>query len=542
MERKLAAILAVDVVGYSRLMEADEAATFERLRAHRKELFEPGIEKHHGRIFKQMGDGLLAEFGSVVDAVECAVTLQRGMAERNGAVADGERIDVRMGVHVGDVIVEGDDRHGDAVNIAARLQQLAEAGGICVSDTIVNHIRHKVALRFEPRGEERLKNIAEPVMVYRVLMGASPIRKTAGPSKTPARSRRSGGAVVAAALALAIIGGAVAWWRPWEPRYEPALSAKMALPLPDRPSIAVLPFTNMSDDPKQEYFADGITDDLITDLSQVSGLFVISRNSTFAYKGKVVPPKLVSEELGVRYVLEGSIQRADQQVRINAQLIDTTTGGHVWADRYEGSLVDIFGLQDKVTSSVADALALRLSAPVQQAGDQQETTVPAAYEALLRGWAHYRRTTPEDYAKAIPYLEEAIKRDPSYARAYAALAMVYFSAYDHWWRESLGLTYSGAQEKARQYLAEAEKHPTATSHQVAGNILRFQGHHEQALGEFRAAIALDPSDSWNYAFLAETLNFAGRPAEAIPSIQAAMRLDPHYPPSSPCHKYGKIEC
>src|SRR5262249_29924191 len=475
MERKLSAILAADVVGYSRLMEADEAATFERLRTHRKELFEPEIQRHHGRIFKLMGDGLLAEFGSVVDAVECAVTLQRGMTERNGHVADSERIDVRIGVHVGDVIVEGDDRHGDAVNIAARLQQLAEAGGVCVSDTVVNHVRHKVALRFEPRGEERLKNMAEPVIVHRVLMGASPIGKTTRPSTTPLRVRRGAWFVVPAPV-WAMFGGAGAWWRPWEPHSEPASPAKMALPLPDRPSIAVLPFTNMSDDPKQEYFADGITDDLITGLSQVSGLFVISRNSTFVYKGKVVPPKQVSEELGVRYVLEGSIQRADQQVRINAQLIDATTGGHVWADRYEGSLADIFGLQDKVTSSVADALALRLSPTAQQASGQQETAAPGAYEAFLRGWEHYRRATPDDYAKAIPYLEEAIKLDASYGRAYAALAMVYFSAYEHWWHESLGLSYAEAQEKARQYLAEAEKHPTAASHQVAGNILRFQGH------------------------------------------------------------------
>jgi TolB-like protein/Flp pilus assembly protein TadD len=335
--------------------------------------------------------------------------------------------------------------------------------------------------------------------------------------------------MIAAVLALTMIGSAVAWWHPWEPRYEPASPAKMALPLPDKPSIAVLPFTNMSDDPKQEYFADGITDDLITGLSQVSGLFVISRNSTFVYKGKVVPPKQVSEELGVRYVLEGSIQRADQRVRINAQLIDATTGGHVWADRYEGSLADIFGLQDKVTGGVADALALRLSAMAQQASGQQETAVPAAYEAFLRGWEHYRRATPDDYAKAIPHLEDAIKLDPSYGRAYAALALVYFSAYDRWWHESLGLTYAEAQDKARQYLADAEKRATSTSHQVAGSILRFEKHDEQALAEFRSAIALDPSDSWNYALLAETLNFAGRPAEAVPSIQAAMRLDPHYP-------------
>jgi tetratricopeptide (TPR) repeat protein len=228
-------------------------------------------------------------------------------------------------------------------------------------------------------------------------------------------------------------------------------------------------------------------------------------------------------------VLEGSVQRADQQVRINAQLIDATTGGHVWADRYEGSLADIFGLQDDVTRRVADALALRLSTEGQQAKASQETSVPAAYEAFLRGWEHYRRSTPDDYAKAIPYFENAIKLDPNYGRAHAALAMIYFSAYDRWWHESIGLSYAEAKDEAQQFLARAEEHPTSTSRQVAGNMLRAAGNDEQAIAEFRAAIALDPSDSWNYAFLAETLNSAGRSAEAVPNIRAAMRLDPHYP-------------
>jgi class 3 adenylate cyclase len=279
MERRLAAILAADVVGYSRLMERDEAATFERLRAHRKELFEPEIEKHHGRIFKLMGDGLLAEFASVVDAVECAALLQHEMAERNNAVHDAPRIDIRMGVHVGDVIVEGEDRHGDAINIATRLQQMAEANGICVSDAVVNHVRHKVALHFESLGEKQLKNIAEPVLVHRVLLDAAVSRKKDGPARLRMPSRREAIALLAALLVLAVVGGAVEFRRTWEPTYEPAAPAKMALPLPDKPSIAVLPFTNMSDDPKQDYFADGITEDLITDLSQVSGLFVISRRT-----------------------------------------------------------------------------------------------------------------------------------------------------------------------------------------------------------------------------------------------------------------------
>ncbi|MGH8679702.1 MAG: adenylate/guanylate cyclase domain-containing protein, partial [Burkholderiales bacterium] len=513
-QRRLAAILAADVVGYSRLMEADETGTFERLRAHRKELFEPEIAKHHGRVFKLMGDGLLAEFGSIVDAVECAVDLQRGMTERNSGIPQDRRIDLRIGVNLGDVIVEGEDRHGDGVNIAARLQQLAEPGGISVSRMVVDNVKHKLALRFESLGEHQVKNLTEPVHIYRVLLDPNEALKSPNRQRAAGRSWRWSLAAVAT-LVLVSAAGAVGWWRPWEPWSEPASVEHMALPLPEKPSIIVLPFVNMSSDADQEYFADGITEDLTTDLSRIAGLFVIARNTAFTYKGKDVRPSQVAEELGVRYILEGSVRRAGEEVRINAQLIDAISGGHVWADRYDGSLADIFSLQDKVTGSIVDALALRLTAAEQASLMQKETDEPAAYDAFLRGWEHYRRSTPEDYVAAIPNFEEAIRLDPEFGRAYAALALVYFSTYDRWWHESLGLSYAEAKEKARQYLADAEKRPTSTSHQVAGSILRAQGHYEQALAEFRTGIALDPSDSWNYAFLAETLNFSGRSAEAV---------------------------
>jgi TolB-like protein/class 3 adenylate cyclase/Tfp pilus assembly protein PilF len=522
VERRLAAVLIADVVGYSHLMEVDEEGTLGRLQSDVRELFEPKLAEHHGRLVKTTGDGLIAEFHSVVDALRSAIEIQRGEAERNITRPEHQRLSFRIGINLGDVIAEGGDLYGDGVNVAARLEGSAQAGQVMISGAAYEQVEKKLSVGFEFQGEQRVKNIDKPIRVYRVLTDPASAGKTVEAVKKPPRSALR--AVIAALGLLFVVGaGAAILLRPWEPKFKPVL------PLPDKPSIAVLPFTNMSGDPQQSYFADGMTDDLITDLSQISGLFVIARNSTFAYKGKVVDPRLVAQELGVRYVLEGSIQRSADQVRINAQLIDATTGGHEWADRYEGSLADIFGLQDKVTSSVADALALRLSPGSQHGASVRGTSVPAAYEAFLRGWELYRRTTPDDYAKAIPHLEDAIKLDPNYGRAYAALAMVYFSTYDRWWHESLGITYGEAQRRAQQYLAEAKTSPTSTSHQVAGNMLRSAGHSEQALDEFQAAIALDPSDSWNYAFLAETLNLAGRSLEAIPSIEKAMRLDPHYP-------------
>ena len=528
MERRLAVIVAADVVGYSALMERDEAGTFERLKAGRKELFEPEIERHHGRIFKLMGDGLLAEFSSVVDALECAVTLQRGLTERNASFPEADRIQMRIGVNLGEVIVEGDDRFGEGVNVAARLEQLAGPGDIYVSGKVAKEVGKKLAFDFEPMGEQRVKNLAEPVAVYRVRLegdGSSRYRDLAKrrTGERQGRARRWAPFAVAAVLLMAVATAGL-WFRPWEPNFQPDL------PLPDKPSIAVMPFTNMSGDPQQDYFADGMTDNLITDLSRVSGLFVIARNSTFSYKGKTVDPRQVAHELGVRYVLEGSIQRAGNSVRINAQLIDATTDGHAWADRYDGSMADVFALQDKVTQNIANALAVSLTSPEERLLSQQETKVPAAYDAFLRGWEHYRRTSPEDFAKSIPYFEEAIRLDPDYGRAYAALAMVYILAYDWRWSGSLGISSWEAWNRAQRYLAEAVKRPTSTSYQAAANFFVKSGVDEGLLDFYKKAIALDPSDSWNYAYLAWIQVGLERQSEAMPNIKAAMRLDPHYPP------------
>jgi TolB-like protein/Flp pilus assembly protein TadD len=344
-------------------------------------------------------------------------------------------------------------------------------------------------------------------------------------------------AIGAMALTL-LFAGAAAWWHQWGTKFEPASIERLALPLPDKPSIAVLPFANMSDDPKQEYFADGMTDDLITDLAKISDLFVISHNSTAIYKRRRVPPKQVSEELGVRYVLEGSIQRAGDRVRINAQLIDAFSGGHVWADRFDGSLTDVFALQDEVTRRVVDALALRLTQSQQQSLSQNETSVPGAYDVFLRGWEHYRSTTPDGYAKAIPFFEEAIKLDPNYGRPYAALAMIYVRSAERRWTASLGITGTEAYQRGRAYLAKAMKLPTAMAHQVAGlvllsglQILRPSSSDAPmaALAEFKQALSLDPGDSWNYMHMALALVSLGRSAEAMTYLTTAMRLDPHPP-------------
>ena len=344
-------------------------------------------------------------------------------------------------------------------------------------------------------------------------------------------------AATAAAVVLIITVGVITWLKPWAPTIEPASQERMALPLPDKPSIAVLPFANMSDDPKQEYFVDGMTEDLITDLSQLSGLFVIARNSVFTYKGKPVKVRQVAEELGVRYVLEGSVRRAADQIRINAQLVDATTGGHVWAERYDGTLADIFALQDKVTQKIVAALALNLTAEERTLQARTETEVPKAHDAFLRGWAYFRRNTPDDYAEAVPYFKQAITLDPKYSRAYAALAAIHwaslvkdFTGRGGVWSERLGLSHEDSHLRATKYLQEAMESPTPLAHQVASSVRSIQSRHEEAVAEAMRAIEMDANDPIGYEALAAALIYAGRPAEGAKAIRKAMRLDPHYPP------------
>jgi adenylate cyclase len=526
----LSAILAGDVVGYSRLMEQDEAGTFTRLRAHRKDLIEPKVERHHGRIFKLVGDGFLAEFGSVIDAVECAVDLQRALSDQNQGTPATQRIEIRIGITLGDVIVEGDDRHGEGVNVAARLEGLSDPGGILISGSAFDQVAGKLDCEFEDLGEQHLKNIEKRVRIYRVKLGGKPLAKAATAAGRHHRTRLWW-VVPAAALVLAI-GGGVTWgvfFAGWRPFAEVAAEGKMAFPLPDKPSIAVLPFTNMSSEPGQEHFADGMTDDVITDLSKSSALFVIARNSTFAYKGKTVKISEVAETLGVRYVLEGSVQRAGGKLRVNAQLIDALTGGHVWADRFDGKVDDIFAVQDEFVRKIVEALEVRLTAGEKAEIARSKPNNVTAKEAFDEGWNFYSNLNAKDNVAAIGRFEKAVELDPAYGRGYAALALAYYRMIDYYWCQELGMSAQDVYAKFQYNLQLAEKYPTALAYVVRAHDDVAYGRAEDAVGDAGRAIALDPNDPEAHIMMALALTISDKPQEALNFVDTAIRLNPSYP-------------
>ena len=526
VQRRLAAILAADVVGYSRLMGEDEAGTLAALRAHREELIEPKIAEHEGRVVKLMGDGLLAEFPSAVEAVQCAVEIQHTMGARNADVPEDTRIAFRIGINIGDIIVEGEDIYGDGVNVAARMEGLAEPGGICVSRTVFNHVKGKVELDFEDLGEQRVKNIAEPLRVFRVLIDPQD-RGTRVRATGPRRPRWAW--PVGALAALIVAAGAALWWQPWAPAVETGGAEETVPPLPDKPSIAVLPFKNLSDDAAQDYFADGITEDLITDLSKVSGLFVIARHSVFTFKGKAVKVQEVAEELGVRYVLEGSVRRADAKIRINVQLIDATTGGHLWAERYDRDLIDIFALQDEVIGRVVDSLKVRLT-------DAEETQIARPPTDDLEAYDYYLRAErlghgySGKWGEALALYQRAITLDPTFAEAHAGLARVAASVWR--WDENDAMPGPVARKQAYESASRAlALNPaTARAYLALRTLQLADGRYEEALESARKAVALEPNNSETYAGLAGVLVGAGRHDEAWSAMQTALRLDPRPPP------------
>ena len=488
--RKLAAILAADVVGFSRLTGADEDRTLARLRALRSDVMDPTIAVHKGRVVKRTGDGVLAEFRSVVDAVRCAIEVQNSMIERNSGVPPERRIEFRIGVHLGDVVEESDgDLMGDGVNIASRLEGVAQPGAICLSEDAYRQVRSRLDLAINDLGETRLKNIAEPVRVYSLQVGVAPQVQ----ARTAAADGPSG-----------------------------------QLPLPDKPSIAVLPFQNMSGDAEQEYFSDGMTEDLITDLSKISGLFVIARNSSFVYKGKSVKVQEIGRDLGVRFVLEGSIRKAGSRVRITAQLIDAASGGHLWGERFDRDLTDIFSTQDEVVEKIVGALAVKLTRGEEQRLHRRATSNVEAYETWLRARQWLARSTPEAATQAKATYRRAIELDQNFAAPHAGLSLTALAEYVSDWAADPAQALNEAETWARRAVELSDQEPV--SHLALGSVLLWRRDHDGALAEFRRMTALDPNFAQGHAAIGLVLMYAGQAAEALEPIALAMRLDPHYSP------------
>jgi TolB-like protein/class 3 adenylate cyclase/Tfp pilus assembly protein PilF len=540
--RRLAAILAADVAGYSRLMGADEEGTHERLRAHLRELVDPKIEEHHGRTVKNTGDGVLAEFLSVVDAVRCAVEVQRGMVERESEVREERRIRFRIGVNLGDVIVEEHDIFGDGVNVAARLEALAEPGGICVSRMVRDQIRDRLPYPFEDMGEQSVKNIARPVRVFALRSEGGIALRVPGSRPRPSRHRRVIGGTAAVAVVITIY---IAWWcwptaivpsRPGKPADQATTSAaptatdpaatSISQPLvAPRLSIVVLPFANLGTDPEQQYFVDGITEDLTTDLSRIPGMFVISRNSAFTYRNKPVETKQIGRGLGVRYVLEGSVQRSGQQVRVNAQLIDAETGAHLWAERFDRDIGDLFALQSLITSRIAISLNLELMRAEAARPTENSNAMDYIFKgraALAKGYAR------ESVAEAIGLFERALALDPRSVEAQSRLALLLVNRGSFAAPDAARADFKRAEVLIGQALASSPGYPLA--HFARGHLLREQHRCEDAIPEFEKVLAEDR----NAISAAAGLGFCkfltgGSDAETIELQEQAIRLSPRDP-------------
>jgi adenylate cyclase len=482
VDRRLAAIFAGDIAGYSRLMGVDEEGTLRQLKAHRKELVDPKITEHRGRIVKTTGDGMLVEFVSVVDAVRCAVDIQRGMRERNSDIPAEKRIQFRIGINVGDIIIDGDDIYGDGVNVAARLEALADPGGITVSRVVHDQVQDKLGFEFDDMGEQSVKNIARPVGVHRVHLTEQLPRSNAPVGKT-----------------------------------DRAAS--------ERPSLAVLPFVNMSGDPEQEYFADGISEDIITGLSKLRWFFVIARNSSFAYKGKAVDVKRTARELGVRYVLEGSVRKGGNRVRITTQLIDATTGNHIWADRYDGDLTDVFALQDEITKKVVAAIEPRL---LEAEGLRSQSRSPDdldAWDMVMRANSLFWRLTKTEGAAAIAMLKKAIELYPDYAPAQSMLAFAMLVSRLFGWTLVAPVKEAAVLAKRAAELDDSD--PWA--HFALGYVAYMSRRTDEAKQEYQRAIDLNPNFAAAYGYLGWAFASAGRTDEAIALSEQAIRMSPHDP-------------
>ena len=523
-KRKLTAILSADVEGYSRLMGEDEEATVRTLTAYR-EVFTNLIQQHSGRVIDSPGDNLLVEFASVVDAVQCAVAVQKEINSRNNELPENRRMQFRIGINLGDVIQEAERIYGDGVNIAARLEGLANTGGICVSRTAYDQVKNKLELGYEYLGEHRVKNIAEPVRVYKVLLEPESAGKVIGEKRKEKRRM-----TLAAVIALLIgLGGLAGWYLYIEQtkRIEPASVEKMAFPLPDKPSIAVLPFVNMSGDPEQSYFSDGITEHIITSLSKVPYIFVIARNSTFAYKGKSVKIQQIAEELAVRYVLEGSVQRSDDRVRITVQLIDAITGYHLWAENYDRKLTDIFAMQDEIAIKIMAELQVELTAADLGRLSPKKTSNIKSYEKFLKGSEHLFRRTEADVLEARRLAQEAITLDPEYGAAYLLLGWTHLD--DIWFLRTKDRAKSlQTAEQLAQKAIDLSGQNDAT-HRLLSCVFLLRKQYEKAIVEAQKAVEFAPNSASSNFVYGMVLRTADRHDEAIPVLKKAIRLNPVTP-------------
>jgi adenylate cyclase len=519
-KRKLTAILSADVVGYSRLMDDNEEATVRTLNAYRDSM-KALIQQHRGRVVDTTGDNLLAEFTSVVDALNCSVKIQLELTERNTELSSERRMAFRIGVNVGDVIEEKDRIYGDGVNIAARVEALAEAGGICITGRAYDQVKNKLEFGYQHLGEHSVKNIPEPVRVYKVLMEPEAAGKVLGEKR---KTRRW--LTLSAAIVLVIgIGGLAGWYLYLKQykRIDPASLDRMAYTLPDKPSIAVLPFNNLSDDPEQEYFSDGITNDLIAALSRFGDLLVIASNTVFTYKGKAVNVKEVGHELGVRYVLEGSVQKAGDKVRINAQLIEATSGHHLWAEHYNRDLKDLFALQDEIVQILVAQLAVKISTTEQARAMRKDTANLEAYDYLQRGREYYRRITRSANRKARQLFENALELDPNYASAYVGLGWTYFQRVSYGWTEFADQSLQHALDLAHKALSLDESN--ASAHRLAGHVYTFRAQYNLAINEIQQAININPNDADSYRNIGWVLLWSGKIDEAIRNLEKSLRLD-----------------
>ena len=526
-KRKLTAILSADAVGYSRLMAEDETATVKTLSSYR-EIMASLIKQHRGRVVDSPGDNLLAEFSSVVDAVQCAVAVQSEFQTCNAELAENRRMEFRIGINLGDVIDEEDRIYGDGVNVAARLEALADPGGVCVSKTAFDQIESKLPLGYEYLGQKSVKNIPKPVGAYRVLMKPEAVGKVIGEKRFLGRIPRRT-AMAAIIILVLIAGGLISWniYLQQSKRIEPASLGKMAFPLPDRQSIAVLPFVNLSGDPEQEYFVDGITSNIISSLFEFKNLFVIASSSTFSYKGKPVKVQQVSEELGVRYILEGSVQMTSNRMRINAQLIDATTGKHLWAERYDRDAQRLFDIQDEIVETIVATLAFKVDATERKHVMRKAPGNLDAYDYWLRGRNIWFRFTKEANAQARLLFEKAIELDPNWGRPYGYMAWVHVNDVRSGWSEDPEKAMELALKTAlKAYELNPDDYET---HWTLGHVYLYLRDFDLAIAGYERALELNSNDADFLAQMADALTYMGRPEQAIAQLKKAMRMNPRHP-------------